>query len=717
MAFHNPYHFVTAINGHRIDDLGKADFVAGNSASHRQVTHDRYLNGSGEVTPKYYSGRVVCRITAKSAFVVGGNQLKGAIDNDPTKVEQFCIDKYPAIPATTIRGMLSSVFEAATNSSLRVLDDRIYSYRKEAGTALKRLGMVIGNAANGTLSMIKLCTFAFDPRIHEDVSSHARKVELPAGHRLQTFVLNSPQFLYCWDGPGRPPAGVVITESEYQRLLPGQRGNYEKGILRVMENADRAADFAVLGRTHEIFIFWDPDPRKQGPFENSPNRLPISPNAIKRFNLLADLQTALQSDLPYEPVGTIRNVDPDDNRLRLKPGDIVYFATTGAGASETVSEISFSSIWRDQVGGAADPQSTYSFFEAVDPELLPSNSARTKLTIAEQLFGFVEKNKPLKGGEVKRDELSLAGRIRPSDAVLAGFPDNAGLITVPNNPDDCYDINPDDPEGFTLLKALSSPKPPSPALYFKVNTGTGYVTKKELKTSTARPQGRKFYLHHQTNEGRPWKTRFPGDRPGLKMKAKPVKNGAVLHFHIDFDNLSENELNALVYALCPSDEFQHKVGLGKPIGLGSIRIDPVGLYFVDRAKRYSSAEWLKPRYAEAWVDSETVSKLPKSYSREAGTTSTEGISSWADRRAAFKDLMPADLLNAIETLGNPGNVKEPVHYPTVQGGSAEKEHFQWFVANDQGTGTRHNKLDKKKQPLRPISLNNIPTLDEHEWRG
>jgi RAMP superfamily len=716
MPFHNPYHFVPVINGNRVEDLDKSEFVAGNSPSHSHVTHDRYQPGGGD-TPKYYSGCVVCRIKAETAFVVGGNQEKGRTDADPTVVEQFCIGDYPAIPATTIRGMLSSLFEAATNSAMRVLDDRVFSYRKEAKYPLKRLGMVINNPATGTLAMIRLCTFAYDPRIGAVVSPHARMVVLPPGNALRTFTLAANEFLYYWDGVGRPPGNVVITESEYRRLAPAQQRDYQIGILRVMENAARSADFALLGRKHEIFIFWDPNPREQGPFQVSTNRLPISPNAIERFHRLADLQTALSIDLPYEPVGTVRNIDPKDDRMRIKPGDIVYYGTTGTGTTETVTEISFSAIWRDQIGGMSGPDTTHDFFRSVDPELLPFNTKRTHVTIAEQLFGFVEKNPKLKEGETRPDELSLAGRIRPSDALLSGFPNGDGALTLPEDPEDCYDFNTGNPgDGYTLLKALSNPKPPSPALYFKGNGGTGYVAKKDLSTSTAVPQGRKFYLHHKTNGARPWETRS-NDRPGLKMKVKPVKRGAVLHFHIDFDNLSENEFNALIYTLCPTDKFQHKVGLGKPIGLGSIRIDPVGIYLVDRIKRYSASEWFGPRYSEAWADPKLCSSLPSSYSSEADAEVTLENSFWTGKRDAFRAMMPTSLLDAVETLGDSENVTLQVHYPSVAGENAEQEHFQWFVANDQGTGTRQNKLDAKRQPLTAVSLNNIPTLDEHEWRG
>ena len=40
---------------------------------------------------------------------------------------------------------------------------------------------------------------------------------------------------------------------------------------------------------------------------------------------------------------------------------------------------------------------------------------------------------------------------------------------------------------------------------------------------------------------------------------------------VDFDNLSPRELGLLLYALKPAEGFRHKLGMGKPIGLGGVR--------------------------------------------------------------------------------------------------------------------------------------------------
>lgn len=122
MAFHNPYHFVPvkAVSKDGItknSDTKKFDF-----SSHPHVTHDRYAKDT-------FSGRVLCKLTVDTPFVVGDNH---DTEVEPTIIHQYEFDGKPAIPASTLRGLISSIVESSSNSSLRVLEDEFYSYRKKA---------------------------------------------------------------------------------------------------------------------------------------------------------------------------------------------------------------------------------------------------------------------------------------------------------------------------------------------------------------------------------------------------------------------------------------------------------------------------------------------------------------------------------------------------------------------------------------------------------
>ena len=149
----------------------------------------------------------------------------------------------------------------------------------------------------------------------------------------------------------------------------------------------------------------------------------------------------------------------------------------------------------------------------------------------------------------------------------------------------------------------------------------------------------------------------------------------------------------LLYSLRPADSFRHKLGMGKPIGLGSLRIDINSLELIDRRKRYAEDSLQQPRYNKA---------LEKN---------------WTQIRDGFAQTIETDIRRAIELLGDPARVTKPVHYPQVQNESIEEKTYQWFVANDIGSGKGANRLDPVKSVLEPIDENRpaIPTLKRHPW--
>ncbi|MBF8278331.1 MAG: superfamily protein [Candidatus Brocadiaceae bacterium] len=75
-------------------------------------------------------------------------------------------------------------------------------------------------------------------------------------------------------------------------------------------------------------------------------------------------------------------------------------------------------------------------------------------------------------------------------------------------------------------------------------------------------------------------------------KIKPVAANKTFTGKIRFENLSDVELGALLFALDLPDNCCHKLGMGKPLGLGTVKITPK-LFLSDRKTRYTRllAEW------------------------------------------------------------------------------------------------------------------------------
>jgi CRISPR-associated protein (TIGR03986 family) len=70
---------------------------------------------------------------------------------------------------------------------------------------------------------------------------------------------------------------------------------------------------------------------------------------------------------------------------------------------------------------------------------------------------------------------------------------------------------------------------------------------------------------------------------------RPLRAGVAFDFRIRFDNLSDVELGALLWVLqTGADErYRLKVGMGKPLGMGAVKVTPM-LRLIDRVARYTT---------------------------------------------------------------------------------------------------------------------------------
>jgi hypothetical protein len=326
-------------------------------------------------------------------------------------------------------------------------------------------------------------------------------------------------------------------------------------------------------------------------------------------------------------------------------------------------------------------------------DLVPFHAGRDHLTLAERLFGFVEQ-RPAgdRPSGARRQARALAGRVRFSHALVVGDEPADGWY---------------EPE--LTLKILASPKPPSPALYFGNEHDRGKaLAKNQLDLTQHEPQGRKVYLHHRQEdvEARCYETGEPDKNLKQKLRVTPLRSRTSFVFHLDFHNLERAELGYLLYALRPTETFRHKLGLGKPIGLGQVRIDPLAVAHIDRAARYRPEGLFGPKYAAIeWLDGSVdwaaageALRLRYCDERE-GMSAPPAVGETFPRAAVLaqeaREGTPAAVRSAIELVGAPAQVGLEVTYPVLARQPSEGEHFKWFVENDR-PGNR-----KRLEPLSP----------------
>lgn len=99
--------------------------------------------------------------------------------------------------------------------------------------------------------------------------------------------------------------------------------------------------------------------------------------------------------------------------------------------------------------------------------------------------------------------------------------------------------------------------------------------------------GRKFYFHHSSKQDLLTSSRiiYMGGKPANRY-IRPLDYDTQFHFCIDFTNLEEDELAALLLAVTLEEEMRHMIGYGKPLGLGSIQLVPTKLTLINYAMRY-----------------------------------------------------------------------------------------------------------------------------------
>lgn len=91
--------------------------------------------------------------------------------------------------------------------------------------------------------------------------------------------------------------------------------------------------------------------------------------------------------------------------------------------------------------------------------------------------------------------------------------------------------------------------------------------------------GRKFYYHQPSGPRAAEKTKY-------NKTVETVLPGILFEFTVDYTNLTDGEMALLIFILTLEDPMCHKVGMGKPVGMGSAKIEIIGWKKINRKIRY-----------------------------------------------------------------------------------------------------------------------------------
>lgn len=231
--------------------------------------------------------------------------------------------------------------------------------------------------------------------------------------------------------------------------------------------------------------------------------------------------------------------------------------------------------------------------------------------LADAIFGWVEERD--EHGHIVGPKGQRAGRVFFEDAHFESATDGVWLVPVPLAPHVLAEPRPTTFQHYLVQDAEKGHHPddkPSLAHY-----GTS--------PNETQIRGYKLYWHKGKNPDIQ-ATDDEKQHESQLTRMIPLKAGVRFRFNIYFENLRGEELGALLWALSlpgqPGKVYRHKLGMGKPLGMGAVEIRP-RLYL---SQRIPTGDGDNPsRYEKLFADdrwhSATTTAGPESYLQQFNT--------------------------------------------------------------------------------------------------
>ena len=553
--------------------------------------------------PERLSGYFDLELTAYSPLILGEQTKEEGIHY----IQVQKVDGKPYIAPTMIKGLLSTSYERITSSHFRVFDTKTHNtrltYRTQPNQAISLVPVRCTHAphiddADGEYTFERLDGGghndnkpAFIPIQNSPALSDTKKIgrekikigrfeynqdngkqitERFKNHERVKFDAYQIKKRWIVSKISKLDNSFTLSLGTYKKMNPDGQQSKEPHTLylttpREMLQENKTNFGKKWGRkkwSEKIFI--EPEQDLSGTCNNSTNRVVCSTSAAEAYIATLRSYRAIQDEtdarnkrngeeLTKHNVYSSREVDSD----RLTEGTLAY---ASMDTSDTILELIPISVGRHAYSHAPN---TLAEADGVNPA-----RTLTEASAADRLFGFV--------GNDNESGTSLRGRVQ------------IGHVST----SDCSTAVPPDGQAYVTLPPLLSPKPSS---------GRRFLVPKENfpdspSKNTRRDQlydpdysslGEATYPTHRSCIGQPLDkiiekfSTSGGDlktNESLQLHVRSwIKQGNVLACRVHFENLSSKELAFLVWPLIPEnlspdgrDVGFHKVGIGKPLGLGLV---------------------------------------------------------------------------------------------------------------------------------------------------
>lgn len=254
-------------------------------------------------------------------------------------------------------------------------------------------------------------------------------------------------------------------------------------------------------------------------------------------------------------------------------------------------------------------------------------------------------------------EVSDSNKILDFADSIFGNTDNSSKVYFE---DACSNINDYLLEAPKQLKILSSPKLSTFQHYLEQLPKGKDTPAKQLKhwnDDKINIRGYKLYWHRNTHISETPKYQWieeagkPIGDSHPKPAIRPLRPDVEFSSRIRFDNLTKEELGALLFSLDLPEGCCHKLGMGKPLGLGSIEIKPT-LTIIKRKDRYSK---LISDHDGEWYSGKDTSSKSDEYKKEELNDYKAAFAQYIGDKALYQKFNETE---AIDKLWASARLKE-----------------------------------------------------------
>ncbi|MDR1510444.1 MAG: TIGR03986 family CRISPR-associated RAMP protein, partial [Synergistaceae bacterium] len=608
MAFHNPYNFVPTCDREKC----LSDPFAGD--------HDPSVKANKEDHSRYHEGRYTGTIpvvlsTITPLFITDPSSKVLLAGTAGRNDAHYCYDTLDYIPATALKGLISSAYEAITNSRYRVFSKRQHTkklgMRAPATPNLVPGRVRVGQDTNslevelftGTVRLIGAnpdpLYAAWLPMYTSSGSKNEFLNKLNGEHKTDVKIRlyqhyhykkdkdEQNRYVYVKDEDGNPKKFLdfkfwSVVEIAGKKIV----GTNECPTITKMAFEEKNADGTAIEKSVEgyIVISGKTFKRKHDErfFFNAPagsaQVIHITPAVQKSYEeLISNYQSVHEGGAnPTIDKGVIHGKHiMNADKKTLRDGDFVYVNMNSSNTAVVA-------LFPVQISRELHEKTPW---DCAYPSVRPAEGM-DNLSPADRLFGWVNQNG--KG--------AWKGKIRISDGIFHATEEVS-------NPTEQFEPLP--------LAILGNPKPAQARFY--LGDAQGAPQNCRIKKADAsyrgnkKLRGRKVYLHQLHGESNYWNAQqalaerqeHPEDREYV-MNDQYVMNDRddtvgtliqqsgqnrsisswisperLFRFDMRVENLTREELGALLQLLAMTTANQErcfKLGFAKPLGLGSVTL-------------------------------------------------------------------------------------------------------------------------------------------------